>query len=216
MTDLRDAVATAVPVVRGLDWKFNSTNSVWSGALPFNTYYTIMGEGPKWRVFRGRFLSSADEEEVAYVADQNEAKSAANADWERLSRSIINPDFLSALDTARAEIERLQALADRLTLEAQAHAQEARTANSTIYEIYQVLSGSTSEPGNWNGAEPARQFVTAAQARIAELERTVEFVQRWAWRETKATDTERFSVIKYYPGIKPSATLSPVKETTDV
>lgn len=80
----------------------------------------------------------------------------------------------AALDTARAEIERLRALADRLKLEAQAHAQEARTANSTIYEIYQVLSGSTGEPGNWNGAEPARQFVTAAQERIAELEGLVE------------------------------------------
>ena len=90
--------------------------------------------------------------------------------------SDISNDFLRAadeLDTARAEIERLRGLADRLTLEAQAHASEARTANSTIYEIYQVLSGSTGEPGNWNGAEPARQFVTAAQARIAELERGI-------------------------------------------
>lgn len=85
-------------------------------------------------------------------------------------RADLHAATLSALDTATAEIERLRALSDRLKLEAQVHAQEARTANSTIYEIYQVLSGSTGEPGSWNGAEPARQFVTAAQERIAELE----------------------------------------------
>lgn len=89
-------------------------------------------------------------------------------------RADLHAATLSALDTARAEIERLRALADRLTLEAQVHAQEARTANSTIYEIYQVLSGSTGEPGTWNGAEPARKFVSAAQERIAELEGALE------------------------------------------
>jgi len=52
---------------------------------------------------------------------------------------------------------------ERLKQEAQIHAQEARTANATIAEIYRVCSGGTGEPGNWNGAEPVR-------ARIAELE----------------------------------------------
>lgn len=92
--------------------------------------------------------------------------------WEAVPNKPHAVEYVpaSALDTATAEIERLRALSDRLKLEAQAHAQEARTANSTIYEIYQVLSGSTGEPGNWNGAEPARQFVAAARERIAELE----------------------------------------------
>jgi len=49
-------------------------------------------------------------------------------------------------------------LVARLKLEAQGHAQEARTANATIAEIYQVCTGSTGEPGNWNGAEPVRQL----------------------------------------------------------
>lgn len=57
----------------------------------------------------------------------------------------------------------LLAQIEHLKQEAQIHAQEARTANATIAEIYQVCSGGTGEPGNWNGAEPVR-------ARIAELE----------------------------------------------
>lgn len=64
----------------------------------------------------------------------------------------------------QSQLEAAEALADRLKLEAQCHAGEARAANSTIYEIYQVLSGSKGEPGNWNGAEPARAYVAASQA----------------------------------------------------
>ena len=58
----------------------------------------------------------------------------------------------------------LESLCERLKLEAQLHAGEARGANATIAEIYQVVSGGKGEPGNWNGAAPVR-------ARIAELER---------------------------------------------
>jgi hypothetical protein len=46
------------------------------------------------------------------------------------------------------------ALVQKLKLEAQGHAQEARTANSTIAEIYQHVTEHSGEPGNWNGAQP--------------------------------------------------------------
>lgn len=65
--------------------------------------------------------------------------------------AAANPTAILALLDRVAEAE---ALAERLKLEAQVHAQEARTANSTIYEIYQAVSGATGEPGNWNGAQP--------------------------------------------------------------
>lgn len=58
-------------------------------------------------------------------------------------------------------------VAERCKSEAEGHAMEARTANSTIYEIYQVLSGAKGEPGNWHGAEPARQYVAKAEASLA-------------------------------------------------
>jgi hypothetical protein len=46
------------------------------------------------------------------------------------------------------------AIVQKLKLEAQGHAQEARTANSTIAEIYQHVTEHSGEPGNWNGAVP--------------------------------------------------------------
>lgn len=63
---------------------------------------------------------------------------------------------------AVAEIERLWALCERLKMEAVCQAQEARTANATIAEIYQLVSGRRGEPGNWNGAAP----VAAELARL--------------------------------------------------
>lgn len=63
------------------------------------------------------------------------------------------------IDKALAEQERL---IERLKQEAEIHAQEARTANRTIAEIYQVVSGATGEPGNWHGAEPVRQLMAQA------------------------------------------------------
>lgn len=61
------------------------------------------------------------------------------------------------------------ALIDKLKLEAQIHAGEARCANSTIAEIYQAISGSTGEPGNWNGAEPVRAYIATKDAEIERL-----------------------------------------------
>lgn len=88
--------------------------------------------------------------------------------------------YMSICDSAADLISRLlkerdeaRTLAERLKLEAQGHAGEAKTANSTIYEIYQVLSGATGEKGNWNGAQPARDFfarLQSSQALLGECE----------------------------------------------
>lgn len=171
MTPLRNTAENAtagVPVVRGLVWSGDRAETV------FGRYLVGLDPWSAGELFEMRGPDCGDSDTLA-TADGlptvEAAQAAAQTHFEQLGLAIVNPDFLSELDTARAEIERLRGLADRLTLEAQAHASEARTANSTIYEIYQVLSGSTGEPGNWNGAEPARQFVTAAQARTADLER---------------------------------------------
>jgi Lon protease-like protein len=77
------------------------------------------------------------------------------------------------MSDAQTAITALRDLSDRLKLEAQGHAGEARCANSTIYEIYQVLTGATGEPGNWNGAEPARKYVAAQQATITALQERI-------------------------------------------
>lgn len=61
----------------------------------------------------------------------------------------------------------------RLQLEAQVHAQEARTANATIAEIYQVVSGGKGEPGNWHGAEPVRAMMQKQCEEIERLQRAL-------------------------------------------
>ncbi|BCB62175.1 hypothetical protein HaloA020_28760 [Halomonas sp. A020] len=59
----------------------------------------------------------------------------------------------------------------KLRLEAQAHAQEARTQRSTVHSIYQIVSEGAGEPGDWNGAEPVRKAFEALQADNRELRR---------------------------------------------
>lgn len=81
-------------------------------------------------------------------------------------------DVLSAsveLQRQEERIRALEALTDRLKQEAQIHAQEARTANATIAEIYQAVTGSTGEPGNWNGARPVVEKLRALEAHNAVL-----------------------------------------------
>ena len=76
-------------------------------------------------------------------------------------------ELATALQRVAQERDDKHSLADRLKIEAQIHSGEARTANATIYEIYQVISGATGEPGNWHGAEPVRAYVEAAEARLS-------------------------------------------------
>lgn len=81
------------------------------------------------------------------------------------SNEVIARALMAEHESKDARIAELTAFAEHLKLEAQCHASEARTANATVHEIYQVLSGATGEPGNWRGAEPARKFA----ARLAAL-----------------------------------------------
>jgi len=64
-----------------------------------------------------------------------------------------------------------QARYDACKLQAQIWKQEARGANHTIAEIYQLVSGSKGEPGSWNGANPVRALVAERDALLAECQR---------------------------------------------
>lgn len=50
---------------------------------------------------------------------------------------------------------------EAVKLQAQLWKQEARTANATIAEIYQICTGATGEPGRGNGAKPVRAALAA-------------------------------------------------------
>jgi len=114
--------------------------------------------GP-WTVIDGTTVLSADPS-VA-ICDAFPADKAGN-EYRYGESSNANASLIAEAGTVLHETgltpRQLADLVARLKLEAQGHAQEARTANATIAEIYQVCTGSTGEPGNWNGAEPVRQL----------------------------------------------------------
>lgn len=66
-----------------------------------------------------------------------------------------------------------KALYERCKQQAQVWKQEARTANATIGEIYQLVTGKRGEPGNWNGAEPVRKLIAERDALLAASARTL-------------------------------------------
>jgi len=79
--------------------------------------------------------------------------------------------LLRIVDTLRADIaavtaerDALQTKCERLLQEAQIHAMEARTANATIAEGYQAVTGATGEPGNWHGSEPFKAMAAELAA----------------------------------------------------
>ena len=65
------------------------------------------------------------------------------------------PDPL--VEKLQGDLQQARTLVERLKLEAACWAAEAKTHRSSVHEIYQALSGSRGEPGDWNGAIPARE-----------------------------------------------------------
>jgi hypothetical protein len=63
----------------------------------------------------------------------------------------------------------LRDLCERLKMEAQSHAMEARGANDTIAKIYQIVTGARGEPGNWNAEVPVRKEFERLEKRNAAL-----------------------------------------------
>ena len=78
-------------------------------------------------------------------------------------------DAAFCISIAKSELDRLRNLVAILQQQAEIHAQEARTANATIYEAYQAVTGATGEPGNWNGARPIRGELDRLRAENARM-----------------------------------------------
>lgn len=98
------------------------------------------------------------EQQVLFVYDDLIAKHFTGDVVLAAAREIVS---------LRAERDRIVELAQRLRQEAQIHAQEMRSQRATVREIYQALTGSTGEPGDWNGAEPVRKLVAEREAELA-------------------------------------------------
>ena len=66
-------------------------------------------------------------------------------------------------------IEALIAERDAIKLQAQCWKCEANAQKATVQEIYQLCTGATGEPGDWNGAEPVRKLIAERDALQAQL-----------------------------------------------
>lgn len=101
---LRDAEsATAgVPVVRGLAWEADDHRSMHCAGSALGVYCA-------WEITGTGVWARPDAPSGTLCGTTlDHAKAAAQADYEQRILSALNPDFLSELDTARAEIERLR------------------------------------------------------------------------------------------------------------
>lgn len=88
-----------------------------------------------------------------------------------------------------------RALYETCKQQAQIWKQEARTANGTIAEIYQLVTGRKGEPGNWNGAVPVRAVIEQRDAllRVAEAYERWEadlIMENWCWAGQNVTLTD--------------------------
>jgi inactivated superfamily I helicase len=73
---------------------------------------------------------------------------------------------MTANTTERLD-ERLEAAKDNAVLQAQIWKMEAQAANATIAEIYRLVG---SQAGNWNGAQPVRDFLAQYESERAAVE----------------------------------------------
>jgi len=167
---LRDAAESAtagVPVVRGLEWRQLTSPredgpsdliAGWESDCVVGTYI-IKDDGAEWWLHLADLF---DVQQVGRSSDPDLLRNVAQADYEQRILSALNPDFLSELDTARAEIERLRG---RLR-----DAADERDNLSTIVatEIDDVAGAELDDLEE--RAITAESALTAAQARIAELE----------------------------------------------
>lgn len=105
-------------------------------------------------------------ERIPAVKALQEELACATADCER--EVAIGNEYLQKIAALQDENERLNTLVERVKLEATIHAQEARTANATVAEIYQAVTKATGEPGNWNGAKPVTDYIATLEAQLAD------------------------------------------------
>lgn len=227
---LRDAEsATAgVPVVRKLEWQPVAGVMYMQAETAFGEY--IAYKSGAW--------SGPATPYTETDGDMDAAKAAAQADCDRRTLSNINPNFLSELDTARAEIGRLRAALakiERWELPRTGRVWNDNAPPSPENDMsYGALYGSNGERDFMRQVardalttEPeSPSALTAAQARIAELEgASAGVIKSWDDRQHGEIEQLKHSDEGGFDYWSPSAsmvdsrainalrrTLSPVKE----
>lgn len=90
--------------------------------------------------------------------------------WEDRQHRQLREKAADVIAKQEARIAEMEALNDRLLLEAQCHAMEARGANATIHDAYQAVTEGKGEPGNWNGAVPIKDELARLRDRLTASE----------------------------------------------
>lgn len=229
--------ATAgVPVVRGLEW---TNGKAVSSIGRYSIQRTDDGYASVW-----------EHEELAHFGFNtddpfHEAKKTVEADYEQRITAALNPDFLSELDTARAEIERLKSMftatekhgsvyaaVERVLDERSAwvarpnHETTLRVALAATIAANDILgdpvgkvadaqcavtNAEIARDDEQERADRAESALTAAQARIAEQQASLEAIELACLSEdddSAAINANVFDIVT-----RARATLSPaVKE----
>lgn len=83
--------------------------------------------------------------------DAEDGEMKPQHDWQSTARAAgwFDPE----------EVEKLRTERDYMKQQAQILAIEANAHKSTVHSIYQLCSGSTGEPGDWNGAKPVQEYI---------------------------------------------------------
>jgi light-regulated signal transduction histidine kinase (bacteriophytochrome) len=112
------------------------------------------------------------------VTDERKAVPWTNelADKTEAARAAVIEEFASK----EAECERMQNLCETLRQEARNHAHEAAGHRATVQEIYQLISGATGEPGDWNGAAPVRELLAECERLREALDDMIKWVAVYA------------------------------------
>jgi hypothetical protein len=87
---------------------------------------------------------------------------------DRIERAV------AAIASLREERDAAIARADACQQQAEQWKGEALAHKSSLHEAYQVLTGASGEPANWNGARPFRQFKQMDQ------EAFIVWIRRWS------------------------------------
>ncbi len=66
-------------------------------------------------------------------------------------------------------LERAEGVIEAVRLQASSWKGEAKTQQSIVHEIYQIVSEAKGEPADWNGAKPVRDRIAELEAENAEL-----------------------------------------------
>lgn len=77
-----------------------------------------------------------------------------------------------ALQSQAERIRELEAEASATKQQAQIWKMEASTQKATVQGIYQLCTGGTGEPGDWNGANPVRKLIAERDTLRAQLDAT--------------------------------------------